>query len=229
MITTIIPAAGKGSRFNGKCKVLIPVNDSYMLHEAIRTFGNVDSLHYVVVQSTVLSQLNDLTKLSKSINLIGIDYYTSGPSTTALLLQDKIDADSELIIYNCDQLMNWDVNAFLEHARKFDGCIVTYSNNEAKNSFAKIQDEIVTEIREKEVISDSALVGIHYWKCASDFFSSARLQQEDNATSCGEFYISTTYNYLIKSGKQIGTYHLVDSQCTLIGTPKDLEDYNETR
>ena len=51
-----------------------------------------------------------------------------------------------------------------------DGSIVTFKATHPKWSFAKVNQEgLVTEVAEKNPISDTATVGFYYWKKGSDF------------------------------------------------------------
>ena len=77
-----------------------------------------------------------------------------------LFSKESIDNDDELIISNCDQILKWDIKKFLEYSSNYDCSVLTYKSNEDKNSFIKIDENNKgIEIREKEVISDNALVG----------------------------------------------------------------------
>ena len=86
-----------------------------------------------------------------------------------------------------------------------------------ENGFAK-------EFAEKNVISNNALTGIHYWKHGKYFVDSATKLIESNNTTNNEFYVSATYNYLVDKLK-IGTYKVSTSEFHPIGTPYDLEKY----
>jgi dTDP-glucose pyrophosphorylase len=110
-----------------------------------------------------------------------------------------------------------------------DGIIATFKSDNPKNSFAKVIDGRVVEIKEKEVISDRALIGLHYWKHGKDFVRSAkRLVDEYKMQGMREAYLAPTYNYLIAEGKNIITYEMPDNSYISLGTPEDVEIYNGT-
>ena len=157
-----------------------------------------------------------------------IDFVTEGPACSALLFEEAITTD-ELVIANCDQIMEWNPSLFLHYARYplFDGMVVTYHSDTEKNSYAAVdQNGYVTRMREKEVISNISLNGIHYWRNGEDFVSSARemIEADDRAYN-GEFYISQSYNYLINKGKKIGIFHIPNQMHNPVGVPADLERY----
>ena len=92
------------------------------------------------------------------------------------------------------------------------------------------EGDVATTFKEKEVISDNALTGIHYWKKAKYFFTSANKMIMLNEKSAnGEFYIAPTYNHLIQEGLDIGSYMINDNEINFVGTPEDLRIYNESR
>ena len=92
-----------------------------------------------------------------------------------MYLENKLNKEDELIVANCDQIMDWDSDQFLEFAKRNDGTVVTYHTNIPQNSYAKINRfNQVVEIKEKEVISNVSLNGIHYWAKAEFFLDSAK-------------------------------------------------------
>jgi UDP-N-acetylglucosamine diphosphorylase / glucose-1-phosphate thymidylyltransferase / UDP-N-acetylgalactosamine diphosphorylase / glucosamine-1-phosphate N-acetyltransferase / galactosamine-1-phosphate N-acetyltransferase len=237
MYNVVIPMAGLGSRFPSHQfpmpKPLIPVNGKPMITRAIESFG-FDQLslqcnwYFVVAKNNFTNQLKDAIFLSvPGANFIDIDYITEGPACSALLFKDKINNDNELIIANCDQIMEWDSYMFFLNARAFQGCVVTYHTDTDKNSFARIDEKgYVKEIREKQVLSNVSLNGIHFWKQGRYFVESAEamIEAQDRSPN-GEFYIGPTYNYMIKDGKKVGIYHIPNQQHHAVGVPHDLEAY----
>jgi hypothetical protein len=49
----------------------------------------------------------------------------------------------------------------------------------------------------------------------------------ENDRTNNEFYICPTYNYLIRSGNNVGIFNIEQSQMHGIGTPEDLTSYLE--
>jgi len=168
-----------------------------------------------------------INSIPRKTSILEIDYLTSGPASTALLLSDLINTSQELVIANCDQIMEWNSHTFLHNARLYDGAVVTYYATTNKNSYAKLDiNGAVTEIREKEVISTTSLNGIHYWKKGSDFVKSAMAMiNADDMVNNGEFYIGPSYNYMIKQGLSVGIFHIPNEMHHAVGVPEDLERF----
>ena len=230
----LIPMAGLGSRFPSHLypmpKPLISVNGEPMISRAVKSL-NLKGQYLFVIAKNNFSELvkETISSIHPDTEFIEIDYVTEGPAVSALLFKALINNEKELVIANCDQIMEWNSEKFLLNARLNDGCVVTYHTDTEKNSYAKIDDcEQVTEIREKEVISNVSLNGIHYWKKGKYFVESAEkmIEAQDRAPN-GEFYIAPTYNYMIQKNQTVGIYHIPNQMHHAVGVPKDLEDYLE--
>lgn len=228
--------AGRGDRFkNGGFslpKPLIEFNGKTMIEYAIETLNISGNYIFIVFkysdESLNLKIKNTLDKLCPGSKIIQIDYITDGPASSALLAQEFINNDEELIITNCDQIMNWKSQDFINYVRKssFDGVVVTYDSDTAKNSYVSINNYgKATQFAEKQVISKYSLNGIHYWKKGRYFVeSSNKMILKDNRVN-NEFYISLTYNEMIKEGLDVGIYHIDSDKHNAVGTPEDLELY----
>ena len=84
-----------------------------------------------------------------------------------------------------------------------DGGIVTFKSTHPKWSFAKLNnDGLVTEVAEKNPISDTATVGFYYWKKGSDFVKYAEEMINENIRVNNEFYVCPVFNQAIKDSKK---------------------------
>jgi hypothetical protein len=107
--------------------------------------------------------------------------------------------------------------------KNYDGGVVTYKSRDKKNSFAKVNKNLVVKIAEKKVISNNALIGIHYWKKTNYFSSSAKklIKKIKSKKLITEPYVSETYNFLLEKNMKIASYMLKPKNYFLIGIPKD--------
>lgn len=218
----VILAAGRGSRFKdskfNEPKPLISWDGKHMLEHVVDNFRD-DGVRIIIISRKEHNvQIN-------GVELIEIDYYTSGPAITALLTEDIIDYDDDLIITNCDQIVeDWELKRFLNATKRYDGVLGCFISSSPKNSYVRIgTDNLVSEVREKQVISNIATNGLHYWKKAQYFFDSAKEMIEKNDTTNGEFYVAPTYNYLIQNDFSVGVFMF--NQHYPIGIPEDLQYY----
>lgn len=231
-LNIIIPMAGLGSRFLVKGfslpKPLIDINGVPMIIKSITSLG-VENANYLFVITKNNHSEFIRTEISKLVDakFIEINYLTEGPACSALLFEEQINNDQELIIANCDQIMEWNPELFLLNVRQFDGAVVTYHETTEKNSYAKINSNgYVIGIKEKQVVSNISLNGIHYWKKGSYFVNSAkRMIELDDRAPNGEFYVGPSYNYMIQEGFKVGIYHIPNQMHHAVGTPEDLQKY----
>jgi len=232
----IIPMSGLGSRFlkEGfrKPKPLIKVISKTLIQHTIESLNIYGKIIFITRDFGKIYN-EELTCHLKSIAPgsveIKIKNPTRGSVETSLYAKDLINNDEELIITNCDQILEWNAANFLDASRSANACgsILTYSSNNSKNSFASIDKQNnVIKIVEKKVISNHALVGLHYWKSGLDFVNSAeKLLKDFESQGKPECYISETYNYLIKEGKNIIALPVSPGNYISLGTPYDISVY----
>lgn len=231
MVNVVIPMAGLGSRFPREKylpKPLIDVNGKPMIVRAIESLDIDAQYHFLIRRDEFTNIIQTvIEKTVPSSRFIAVDHTTEGPACSVLLFKEFIDNDQELIVANCDQIMEWSSELFFHNVRLYDGAVVTYYSDTDKNSYARIDKKgYVIEMREKEVISNISLNGIHYWKKGSHFVSSAEdmIAANDRAPN-GEFYIAPSYNHMISRGLKVGIHHIPNEQHHPVGVPVDLEKF----
>lgn len=233
-MTIIIPMAGLGERFSDYGyklpKPLLPLPENPMIVEVINNL-DVDAKYILIAQK----EHDECYELSTLIEKTGIDFemilldsITQGPASTVLMARDRID-DNELIIVNCDQItLDLNVEYLRTYARinRADGIVGGFINSSPKNSFMKLNDSgTIIELREKEVISNYATNGFHYWANGKSFLSSADEMIRMKDTTNGEYYIAPSYNYLLKKGFKILPY--IFNMHYPVGVPLDYQNYLE--
>ena len=233
-LNILIPMAGAGSRFEQAGytfpKPLIEVNDKPMIQVVVENL-NIDANYIYVVQKSHREKYNldtMLNLLTPGCKIVEVDVLTEGAACTALLSKEYIDNDSPLFFANSDQFVEWDSNEFMYKMQESncDGGIVTFKATHPKWSFAKIDDNgFVTEVAEKNPISDNATVGYYYWKHGSDFVKYAEQMIEKDIRVNNEFYVCPVFNQAIEDYKKIRIFE--SSKMWGLGTPEDLKFYLE--
>jgi HAD superfamily hydrolase (TIGR01509 family) len=228
-LNVLIPMAGAGSRFEQAGysfpKPLIDVNGKPMIQVVVDNL-NFKSNHIFIVQKQHREKYNLdslLPLIAKKCSIIDVDGITEGAACTTLLAEKLIDNDNPLIIANSDQFLEWEVSDFMYEMKEHnvDAGIVTFTATHPKWSFAKVDEYgIVTEVAEKNPISDIATVGVYYWKKGSDYVKYAKSMISRNKRFNNEFYVCPVFNEAIIDNKKIKIYHINKMQG--LGTPEDL-------
>lgn len=233
-LNVLIPMAGAGSRFEKAGytfpKPLIEVKNKPMIQVVVENL-NLDANYIYVVQKSHREKYNLdtlLNLLTPGCKIVETDGLTEGAACTALLAKDYIDNNNPLFFANSDQFVEWDSNEFMYKMQETDadGGIVTFTATHPKWSFAKIDENgLVTEVAEKNPISDIATVGYYYWKQGSDFVKYAEQMINKNIRVNNEFYVCPVFNQAIEDNKQIRTFNTAGMWG--LGTPEDLNYYLE--
>lgn len=231
-LNILIPMAGAGSRFEKAGytfpKPLIEVNKKPMIQVVVENL-NIDANYIFIVQKSHREKYNLdtlLNLIAPNAKIIEVEGVTEGAACTALMAKEFIDNDLPLFFANSDQYVEWDSNEFMYkmNETQCDGGIVTFNATHPKWSFAKVNDEgFVTEVAEKNPISNIATVGFYFWKHGSDFVKYAEQMIDQDVRVNNEFYVCPVFNQAIKDGKNIRTYNA--KEMWGIGTPEDLDFY----
>jgi len=232
----LIPMAGLGSRFAKegykKPKPFIDVLGKPMIVRVLENLAYKDANFILIAQKSHLEQEKELvSKIQKDFNVtfIAIDKLTQGTACTALYARKFINNTTPLLIANSDQIVDIDIADFIQDCfkRKLDGSILCFVDEEKnpKWSFVRVQNDLVVELKEKEVISDIATVGIYLYSQGAFFVEASLDMMIEQDLVNGEYYTAPSYNYLIKEGKKIGIYNINPNQMHGIGTPQDLKTY----
>jgi dTDP-glucose pyrophosphorylase len=228
----IIPMAGAGSRFEKAGysfpKPLIEVNGQPMIVKVLESLNLIGKFIFLVQKDHYEKfKLNSLLNfICPGCEIVQIDGLTQGAACTVLKAKNLINNDEPLIISNSDQWIKWNSLKTLNEFNQpnCDGGILTFNSVHPKHSFAKVDVQgWVTEVAEKNPISNNATVGVYYWKKNKDFFHYAQQMIKKNIRTNNEFYVCPVYNEAINDGKRFKA-SLVDEMWGL-GTPEELNNF----
>jgi dTDP-glucose pyrophosphorylase len=228
--------AGLGSRFANVGyelpKPLIPVNGHPMIRLVVQNLRPKQPHRFIFLCLKDHIEKYKVDLLLKdwepSCQIVVVDQVTEGAACTVLLAKDMINNNDSLMIANSDQWVDVNINTYLEtiNAMSFDGLIMTMWADDPKWSFVSLDTQgHVTEVVEKEVISNEATVGIYNFGKGADFVAAAEKMIEKGARVNGEFYVAPVYNELIAQGQTIGYFNIgkVGDGMYGLGVPEDLD------
>ncbi len=233
MLNIVVPMAGRGSRFvQAGYKMPKPLIDIYghpMIEYVVKNIRPEQEHRFVFICQQEHLEKYDLAhtleRIAPGCAVVTVDHITEGAACTVLLAKRYIDNSEPLMIANSDQYVDTDINKYLAAMGDFDGLIMTMPANHPKWSYIRYDENgFVTLVREKEVISDQATVGIYNYKHGADFMKYARQMIAKDIRVNGEFYVAPVYNEMIEAGMKL-VYKDVGAKMHGLGTPEDLEAF----
>jgi HAD superfamily hydrolase (TIGR01509 family) len=237
-LNVLIPMAGAGSRFQKAGytfpKPLIEVNGKPMIQVVVENLA-LDANYIYVVQKEHREKYNldtVLNLLTPNCTIIDVDGITEGAACTALLAKEYIDNDEPLFFANSDQFVEWNSSEFMYKMQETqaDGGIPIFKSTHPKWSYVKTDNNgYVTDLAEKNPISDNATIGFYFWKQGKKFVKYAEEMIEKDLRVNNEFYVAPVYNGAIEDKLKIKTFEV--ERMWGLGTPEDLnyflQEYNE--
>lgn len=230
----LIPMAGEGSRFAKEGyqfpKPLIDVNGKPMIQRVVENL-DFNARYIFLVRKKHLEKYSGLENTLRLVTnnkteIVIVDELTEGAACTCLLAKDLINNDSELLIANSDQIIEYEKENFeyIKNLTNVDGMVYSFNAVHPKWSFAKINSRgYITEIAEKKPISNIATCGIYWFRKGVDFVGSAEHMIKQEKKVNGEYYVAPVYNEMIAENKLVIPFYV--HKMHGIGTPEDLNAY----
>ena len=241
LINIVIPMAGAGSRFfdagYALPKPLIDVCGRTMIEVVCHNLRPLMEHKFIFICRDDHLRAHQLDRVLKRVapgsDIICVDTVTEGAACTVLLARSLIDNQHPLMIANCDQFIDINIDDYLAafDPEAADGMIMTMTATDEKWSFVRLnQRRQVAELQEKQVISNEATVGIYNFSKGSDFVTAADSMIAKNIRTNNEFYVAPVYNEMISIGKKIDIFNIGEPGNGMhgLGTPTDLNAFLET-
>jgi dTDP-glucose pyrophosphorylase len=242
VLNIVVPMAGRGSRFAAvgftDPKPLIPLGGRPMIQWVIDNIRPQRPHRFLFL--CLAEHLERYPALKPRLEslcpgcvVIPVDRVTEGAACTVLLAREYINSDAPLMIANSDQFVELEVEAYLAQLDQpgVAGIIMTFWSDHPKWSYCRLRpDGSVSEVVEKQVISNEATVGIYNFAKGSDFVAAAETMIARNLRVNGEFYVAPAYNLLIEQGARILTVATGREGAGMhgLGTPEDFRLFQET-
>jgi bifunctional N-acetylglucosamine-1-phosphate-uridyltransferase/glucosamine-1-phosphate-acetyltransferase GlmU-like protein len=225
----IVPAAGLSTRFpNMKPKYLLrDENGEMMLKKALEPY-----LDYTITVGLLLEHvekydaLNEVQKeFNNKILTVVLPEVTKGPADTVYqILQGKVKQTGPFLIKDCD--------SFFRHETK-DGnyvCVTQVAEHEVlinlggKSFIVSNEQGIITDIVEKQVISDKFCVGGYKFDCIQQYMKTFEKIVSHNIQK--EVFVSHIIQDMLLNDAIFFENHVTDYYD--VGTAQDWKVYNES-
>jgi dTDP-glucose pyrophosphorylase len=243
VLQIVIPMAGRGSRFSNAGystpKPLIPVGGRPMIQWVIENISPLRPHHFTFI---CLAEHLDafpevpasLQRICPGCNIVPVNAVTEGAACTVLLARNIIHSDDPLMIANSDQIVDLKIDDYLAAGDTpgVNGQIMTFWSDHPKWSYCRMRDDdTVSEVVEKIVVSNEATVGIYNFRHGRDFVRAADAMIAKDLRVNGEFYVAPCYNQIIAEDGKIVTMKTGVERDGMygLGIPEDLEFFKTTR
>ncbi len=245
MLQVVIPMAGEGRRFAEAGytypKPLIDVAGVTMIQRVMDCL--TPSGHGPPRFTLITYAPNRNPEDNGRVRIVPLKEHTQGAVDTLLQAEFYVD-DGPVLVANCDQWIRPGViDAFLANSGDGDASVMVFNSTNPHHSYVKLAEGFVTEVVEKEVISDNAILGVYYFEDSqvlfdycrkviannlrhreqldvTSIFDSEPVIVEGNAT--GEFYLSAVLNEFVKDGGELTAFEVDVHDKAMLGTPEEL-------
>jgi dTDP-glucose pyrophosphorylase len=233
-IQILMPMAGAGTRFQAQGytdpKPLINVLGKPIFSHALDSYSKISSIskYFFVVRRSHLEKqiIEKISEVVRNPTFIITDIDTYGAADTALLAEGQIDLEKPLIVADCDILFTSSefYKTILDPRNTKQCVLMTFQSQNPNFSYLEYgQNGEVVCVREKQLISSTAIVGAYYFNKAYDFYTAAKQVREKYLSKkIGEMYISNVINELLRGGASIAQ---VNAKFISLGTPEELDEY----
>jgi bifunctional N-acetylglucosamine-1-phosphate-uridyltransferase/glucosamine-1-phosphate-acetyltransferase GlmU-like protein len=210
MLHVIIPMAGEGKRFTEAGygpKPFIDVCGRAMIQRVVDSISPSCEAKFLLLGQDVVGKTRGATDTILR-GLASYDTPIQGP----------------VLVSNCDLwLTKGVVNDFLYWAEGPDCSLITFQSTNPHHSYVKLDDEcLVTEIKEKQVISDDAVAGVYWFKSGVLLEEYCRRVLDSGDTYNGEFYLSSVIAAMVADGRPVTTFQVGWEDLAMLGTPEEL-------
>lgn len=220
-VQTIITAAGDSRNAFvaggfGCPKSLVLVDGKTVLQRAIEAYTVDFSDLKIAVNEDEASEWaveKHIVEHFPNSEIIRVSSAAKGALASALLASSNLNMREPLVIAAGDSQVGIPI---LPHVEKFwasglPASTLVFASTGSRWSYLSVDAHgKVVEVSEKYEVSSLATTGFFFFRTAQSFVESARWVLLNNATVNGRYYISTTLNFIISSGLEIG-YDVIPS------------------
>ncbi len=242
MLNIVIPMAGRGSRFASAGyqtpKPLIPVGGRPMIQWVIENIRPSRPHRFIFLclaehLHTYPEVPRELERLCPGCEIVPVEGVTEGAACTVLLAERFIDSAEPLMIANSDQIVDLPIDEYLSAGDppEVSGLIMTFWSDHPKWSYCRLREGgTVSEVVEKQVVSNEATVGIYNFRHGADFVRAAKSMIAADLRVNNEFYVAPCYNQLIAEGARIVVSRTGREYAGMygLGIPEDLHFFETT-
>jgi dTDP-glucose pyrophosphorylase len=219
MYQTLITAAGdsRGEFISAGFKVpksLMSVEGEFLINKAIQSYWHPPERLVVALngeENTEFFLDREVLQIFPDATIVKTSGAVRGALATAVLAAESIDLSKPLVVSAGDSFICGGIENYIGSlmSRNSDAGTVVFISANPRWSYINIGEfGNVLQVTEKSVTGPYATTGCFYFKSAALFFEAAKWVFINNARINGNFYVSTSLNYLISKGMSVN-YELI--------------------
>jgi len=244
---TILPMAGKGSRFSMKGytrpKPLLDVNGYPMFFQAVDCLPTSESTTWITLKEHC-EQYPEVEETIKDhfpkSNIIKLNNVTEGQACTCYEAVTQIDDEVPILITACDNASYWNVEEYKSLLEDTTNDVIVWSfkhnptskNNPNMYSWLEVENGFVKKAHVKNCIFDNpyeenAIIGTFFFRKAKYFKEAYNSMVEKNIRTGNEFYVDNMLNECIEQERTVVNFSVLHYICW--GIPDEYETYQYWR
>lgn len=182
---------------------------------------------YSIGVKNILVSKIEIPNTNERAEGISVSEKTLGALCTLALTVDQLEWNLPVLVAPIDGLIpKLKILDFIEAAISGDysASIVCFESTNPKFSYVRTQNNQVTEIAEKHVISNQATAGIFYFKNVETMLSCVEWSLLNNVKNNGKFYIAPSLNKLITENQKIGIFNISSNDYYRFTSPEEASE-----
>lgn len=231
-----IPLGGKGIRFkkNGfqNPKALIKAKNKEIIFHLIDNINYDKKIDYIyIAYNKEYKEYNLEDKIKSRYNdykfkFLFLEHDTGGAAETLKKALDIMEEDKPILSLDSDNFYLTDIIKFWEGDNK-----IFYFKDYSQDSifsYISISENNITEIKEKQKISDNACCGAYGFKSSKELLYYCNYIIDNDIKDNKEFYISTVVKEMLKNNIKFSSQQILNKNYFTLGTPENLSKYEHT-
>ncbi len=239
--TTLIPMAGKGSRFKQANyqipKPLLQVSGAPMVVQAVKSLPKTENYNFVALEESFL--INDLDKLFEeqftNSKVTRLEKVSNGQACTCLSALNEIPPSDPLTISACDHGVLYDENQFYSLMKNKDIDVIVWVTKGHPGAirhpemygWVRTKGSEIIDVSVKKVLdnpaSDLMIIGTFTFKSSEIFKKCANNLIDRDERVNGEYYVDSCIKDAISLGYRCHFFMVDHYFCW--GTPNDLKSF----
>jgi mannose-1-phosphate guanylyltransferase len=229
-VKAVILAGGKGTR--GKPyteyfpKAMTPVNGKPLIDYVIKYLKSFSFVNEIIIVSDfegLGGQIKNYYQMQKNITFVQDSQ--SGTGGDLLHIAEKLKNESEFVLWFVDNLCAIDLKKMREtfKEKNSSACIATRTKRKEETGFAKVEDGIIKEFKEKPVMKLQLSECLGIYMLGKDIIKRIKTKQKQKQ-------INLSYDILQQLSKEgkISAFDIEDNEWIDVESPMVLERNEKT-